>query len=364
MNYLVVSEIILFAVYSFEIYKTYTPSSNIYLLIALIYACLKLLLYIFYDKKSGKPLSIIVFLLTGISGCFFYPMTLFFALSLNQANLLTIKKGWAISLLSLLWLFVLPTNFILVFLLSFGFSTIIIYMGKDHMDIIQVLDKKNENLRKSQKLMKEQIETYSQIAENITYQSQLEERNKLSQALHDELGHTLSGNILRLEATRLVIDKDVEKSKSMLKEVIENLRSGMDSIRAILKSVKPEVSTVNIASLKLLIDNVKQQSDVSVKLTYNSDINELNNSMWKVIMPNIKEALTNMMKYSHAENCEIEFVKLNKIYRVSIKDDGVGCRSITKGLGMLGIEERMALIEGNAIFDSSGGFSAIMIFPI
>ena len=150
----------------------------------------------------------------------------------------------------------------------------------------------------------------------------------------------------------------------MLQEVINNLRNGMDSIRIILKSVKPEISTVNIANLQLIIDNVRKQSDVNIKLKFNSDITYISQNIWHIIISNTKEALTNMMKYSKAKNCEIEFTKLNKLYRVSVRDDGVGCELINKGLGILGIEERMALIKGNAIFDSKDGFSVTMIFPI
>lgn len=364
MNYLVLTEIILFVVYAFEIYVLDADATNLYLLIAIIYACLKLLLYILYDKEYRKHLSIVLLLFAGVSAWLFYPMALFFPLCLNQTNIFTIKKGWIISALALLWLYVLPSDFMLVYILALGFTTIIVYMQNEHSSDIKRLDKKAEDARKAQLKMNEQLETYSQIAENITYQSQLEERNKLSQTLHDELGHTLSGNILRLEAIKLVLSKDTDKSKNMLQEVINNLRSGMNSIRNILKSAKPEISTVNIANLQIVIDNVKKQSDVNIRLKYNSDINEINQSMWQVIIPNIKEALTNMMKYSNAENCDIEFTKLNKLYRISVRDDGRGCTSIEKNLGMVGIEERTALIGGNAIFDGGSGFSVTMIFPI
>lgn len=364
MNYLVFSEMMFLAVYAFEVFRGGGAVNNLYLLFALIYACLKLLLYVFYDKKIRKALSIIVLLYVGVIGWFYYPITLFFPMSLNQTNLLTIKKGWAVSLVSLLWLFVLPTDFMVEFLLIFGFSTLMLFMQKEHLELNRIYEDKIDDLERSNSRIAEQLDSYSQVTENITYQSQLEERNKLSQTLHDELGHTLSGNILRLEAVKLVLDKDTDKSKKMTQEVIDNLRSGMDSIRDILKAAKPEVSTVNIANLKLIIDKVKQQSDVNIKLNYNSDVSHINQSMWQAIIPNIKEALTNMMKYSQAENCEIEFAKLNKIYRVKVKDDGIGCKSVSKGLGMVGIEERMALIGGNAIFDGGNGFSVTMIFPV
>jgi len=364
MNYLVLLEIILCSVYAVEILKIDTVYTNLYWLAALVYACLKLVFYILYDNKINKNLSVATLIFVSVLTWFFYPFVLFFPLCLNQTNIFTLKKGWGISFVSLLWLFIIPSDYVIIFLLGFGFSTILVYMQKEQSDQIILYEEKLEALLKKQAKMKEQIETFSQVTENITYQSQLEERNKLSQALHDEMGHTLSGNILRLEAIKLVIEKNTQRSKTMLQEVIDNLRKGMDSIRSILKAVKPEISTVNIANLKLVIDNVKKQSGINIHLKYNSDVDVINQSMWQAIMPNIKEALTNMMKYSKADSCQIEFIKLNKLYRVTVKDNGVGCSSMIKGLGMAGIEERMTLIDGNAIFDSSSGFSVTMIFPI
>jgi len=364
MNYLVISEMIFFAAYSFFIYEADAATRNIFLLIGIIYACLKLLFYIFYDKKVSKALCAVSLVLSCISLFFFYPMALFFPISLNQVNAVIIKKGWLVSTISLVWLFILPTSFILIYLLVFGFSVLIFGMQQSTTQKTAELNAKIEKLNRNHNNIKEQLENYNQAAESITYQSQLEERNKLSQALHDELGHTLSGNILRLEAIKYMIGKNSEKSTGMLQEVIENLRSGMDSIRNILKSAKPEISTVNIASMQAMIDNVKTQSDVNIKLKYNSDISEISQGMWQAIIPNIKESLTNMMKYSGADNCEIQFAKHNKFYRVSIKDDGSGCKNIVKGLGMAGIEERMAALNGQAIFDSTSGFSVTMIFPL
>ncbi|MEX1377431.1 MAG: histidine kinase [Eubacteriales bacterium] len=364
MNYFVILEFVLLCVYTVENIKADTVYTNLYWLLILIYACLKLLFYIVFEKKISRRFIVVITLLVGVIGWFYYPILLFFPLCINQANLFSINKRWAISLVTLLWLFVIPIDFLMIYLLSLVFSFILVFALKEYSERIDMLEEKLEKTQVSNNTIKNQLDSFSQASETIAYQSQLEERNKLSQTLHDELGHTLSGNILRLEAIKMIIDKDGEKASSMLQEVIGNLRRGMDSIRSILKSIKPEISTINISNLKIIIENVKNQSNVNIALNYNSDISEITPQMWQVIIPNIKEALTNMMRYSNADNCEIDFVKLNKVYRITVKDDGVGCENIKKGLGILGIEERMISLGGNAIFDSKNGFSTTMIFPI
>jgi len=55
---------------------------------------------------------------------------------------------------------------------------------------------------------------------------------------------------------------------------------------------------------------------------------------------------------------------LNTLIKVEVKDDGIGCFRIEKGLGLSGIEERTMNLNGKVIFDGSSGFSVIILLPI
>ena len=55
---------------------------------------------------------------------------------------------------------------------------------------------------------------------------------------------------------------------------------------------------------------------------------------------------------------------LNTLLKVEIKDDGIGCIKIIKGLGLSGIEERTMNLNGKVIIDGSNGFSVIILLPI
>ncbi|WP_164958210.1 histidine kinase dimerization/phosphoacceptor domain-containing protein [Clostridium estertheticum] len=78
-----------------------------------------------------------------------------------------------------------------------------------------------------------------QFHKQYKYMSQLEERNKIAQEIHDNIGHTLSGGIMQLEGAKLLLDIDLPKSKSMVQSTINVLREGMDNIRITLKNIKP-----------------------------------------------------------------------------------------------------------------------------
>jgi signal transduction histidine kinase len=50
--------------------------------------------------------------------------------------------------------------------------------------------------------------------------------------------------------------------------------------------------------------------------------------------------------------------------RVEVKDNGRGVQKITKGLGIIGMEERTAAINGTIIVDGTDGFSVTMLLPV
>lgn len=200
--------------------------------------------------------------------------------------------------------------------------------------------------------------------DEISTISRLEERNAIAQQLHDKLGHVLSGNIIQLEATGMLMEKDPDKARQRIQLVIGNLRKGMDDIRVLLKSMKPESASMNVERIKSMITETEKISDIKMKFIYDDIVNELNHKTWKVIITNIQECLTNMMKYSSATRCQIEIGKLNRHLRVLIKDNGKGCRNVKKGMGLTGMEERLSLIGGKLIVDGTDGFSTVMLIQL
>ena len=70
------------------------------------------------------------------------------------------------------------------------------------------------------------------------------------------------------------------------------------------------------------------------------------------------------MKYSKATKVTINIVILNKVIKLEVKDDGVGCSTIIKGLGISGMDERVGNEGGKLIVDGSQGFSVISIIPL
>ena len=88
-----------------------------------------------------------------------------------------------------------------------------------------------------QKLLEANI-MLSQHAQTLEQLAISRERNRLARELHDTLAHTLSSQILTLEALRLSTDKDDKELNDSLDKLISNTRKGLSDTRRALKDLR------------------------------------------------------------------------------------------------------------------------------
>lgn len=191
----------------------------------------------------------------------------------------------------------------------------------------------------------------------------LEEKNRISQALHDKLGHSINGSVYQLEACKVLMDKDVQTTKQMLQAVINNLRSSMDEIREILRKERPKKYKLAIMQLKHLCDDCKERG-IDCSLSMEGNIDEIPEELLEIILDNAYEAVSNSMKYARCTRIYISLEKLNQVVKCIICDNGIGCEKITYGMGLSGMRERMRRVGGFLDFESDVGFTVKMLLPI
>lgn len=193
--------------------------------------------------------------------------------------------------------------------------------------------------------------------------AKLQERNEISGAMHDKIGHTLAGALLQLEALGIILKNDGnEKAVGIIKNVTNLLRNGMDDIRATLRSIKPPIEELGVNKIKLLLQNKLKDTSFKYILTSEGNLDLISRRQWEIIIEGIRELSTNSLKYSKGNKIKVNIEVLNKYIKVEVSDDGIGSNKIIKGMGLQSLEERMLNLQGNLILDGSRGFTAIMIF--
>lgn len=207
--------------------------------------------------------------------------------------------------------------------------------------------------------MQEEIRKGLLTAENQI----LEEREELSQTLHDKLGHNINGSVYQLEAVKVLMEKEPETSRKMIQAVIDQLRSGMDEIRIILRKERPKKYTLAILQLEKLCEDCRLKG-VEAELITEGELKEIPERYLEIILDNAYEAISNSMKYAKCSKIKIHVHVLNQMIRCSISDNGVGCSEVIDGMGLSGMRKRVREANGILDFDTEVGFTINMLLPL
>ncbi|MED4390568.1 histidine kinase [Priestia aryabhattai] len=342
----------------------YVHSISAIVLALLLYSCVNIAASIV--KKSAFKRMLIAFSIVLILYCAYQLHPLFFLLlPLNLCELIgeSVVKKWMV-LLVLLPVLLVPSDIRALYVLVAAF-TFFIYTGaalyqKRTNNYEQKLDEMRVSMQKLQKHVNENKEYVRQSQ----YASKLEERNRLSQEIHDKIGHSMTGALIQMEAAKHVMKQDEEKALSLLQNAITISKEGIEEIRLTLKSIKPPAEQIGISRLKLFIGEFEAKHSIAMPLVYKGNLDLITPLQWKIIHENITEAITNALKYAEATMISIELHVLNKMVKVEVKDNGKGAHLFQKGLGIAGMEERAASINGTVIVDGTNGFSVTTLLPI
>lgn len=191
----------------------------------------------------------------------------------------------------------------------------------------------------------------------------LEERAQLSQTLHDKLGHNINGSVYQLEAVKLLMEQEPERSRTMIQAVIDQLRTGMDEIRAILRRKRPEKHLLARTQLEKLCADCRFKG-IDTELLTDGDLSGIPEAYLEIILDNCFEAVSNALKYAKCTRITIQIHVMHKFVRCSITDNGVGCRQVTEGMGISGMRRRVRQCRGILEISSDIGFSVSMLLPL
>lgn len=194
-----------------------------------------------------------------------------------------------------------------------------------------------------------QLLRYSHTLEQL---AESRERNRLARELHDTLAHYLSGTILQLNGAKTLWANNDMKAKTMVNEAIHTLTQGLDETRNAIRALRSS-PVENLGLTQSLRDLATQHSD---KLGYKLDlslesINDVNENTAQGLYHIVQEILRNIERHAEAKKVEVTLKKQGKFILLVIEDDGRGFRleqvDKTKHFGLLGLEERAVLLQGN-----------------
>ena len=193
--------------------------------------------------------------------------------------------------------------------------------------------------------------------------AQEEERKRIARELHDEMSQTLAAMLISLEAVRDA------GSPELLQAKIDNARKlalrAIDSTHRMIFDLRPAIlDDLGLpAAIKWYAE--ERLKPLGINFRYEGDLFEkrFQTEIETVLFRIAQEAITNIAKHSQAENVIIDLELEDSYISLEIEDDGIGfdlgsissTKSGSRGLGLLGMRERVLLLDGKLEVQSQPG---------
>jgi signal transduction histidine kinase len=185
--------------------------------------------------------------------------------------------------------------------------------------------------------------------------AQEEERRRVAHDLHDVLGQDLSGLAVNLQRVELVTDPKDEVRAQLLKirrQIAQMTDQTYDMILTLRPSALDDLGL--LPALRAHADRVLNPVGIQFVLEAEDLVRRLPQEIETAIFRMFQEALSNVVRHAGASRVRISLASRDGFFEGEIMDDGRGFDPETvpmdgsgpRGLGLLGMQERIALCGG------------------
>lgn len=245
-------------------------------------------------------------------------------------------------------------------LIAFFGVTGMLYNQKKLQTEKEEITQLNEKL----KLANLKLQEYALEIEEATIAN---ERTRVSQELHDSLGHSLMALAMHLEFAKRICTTKPQKVEEVLEQSEKIAKGSITDLRKAVTLLNSELEIKNFdASMEKLIDNFYLLSNIKITFNKNKSIEDLSPIIKTSVYKTIQESLTNSLKHGNATEINIKLKITDKNLELIITDNGIGCNNIIKSNGLTGIENRITSLGGTTYYFSHNnlGFGIKASIPI
>jgi signal transduction histidine kinase len=184
------------------------------------------------------------------------------------------------------------------------------------------------------------------------------ERRRLARELHDETGQALTSILLGLKSLEDTSDEgDLAESTNRLRELVVTT---LQDVRRLAVELRPKAldDFGLVPALERLVETFREQTGLEVDLEPRLGDDRLPPEVETALYRITQEALTNVVKHADANRVSIVLTRRDGSVSAVIEDDGRGFADepgSENGLGLLGMRERVALVDGRLNVESAPG---------
>ncbi len=201
-----------------------------------------------------------------------------------------------------------------------------------------------------------------------TVSAQEAERQRIARELHDETGQTLTALSMGLRGLKENINQNPRRAAQQT-EQLEKLATGaVGELQRMVAGLHPsQLDDLGlVAALRWFAAISMEHSGVTFLVQPAGQFNDLSIELRTALFRIAQESITNIIRHSKASRAVIELKRENNLLMMKIRDNGCGFdldsalnpASARPSWGLLGMQERAALIGGHLTIKSALGEGA------
>ncbi|MBS1932380.1 MAG: PAS domain S-box protein [Bacteroidetes bacterium] len=197
-----------------------------------------------------------------------------------------------------------------------------------------------------------------------------EERASIAREIHDELGQQLTGLKMDVYWLRDELKPAEESAGKQIENILQLLDTAINTVRKISSELRPPmIDDIGlIESLKWYAKEFQKRFNIKVMFNTSMDSVHLSPKQSIALFRIFQESLTNVARHAQAKKVSASLLYENNLLILRVADDGKGFDNTQtakkKTLGLLGMKERILMINGNFEINSNPGAGTEVIATV
>jgi signal transduction histidine kinase len=191
--------------------------------------------------------------------------------------------------------------------------------------------------------------------------AEAESMRRLERDIHDGPQQRLVRLTMDLGRAKRQVADDPERATATIDDALAQARETVAELRSLSRGIAPPLLVDR--GLAAALEEMLVQSVVPVESRIDVPA-QLPPHVETAVYFVVAEALTNIAKHSAATSASVSVVDAGSQVEVRVEDDGIGGAHPAKGLGLAGLRQRLAAVDGTLEVTSPEGHGTVLLARI
>ena len=186
------------------------------------------------------------------------------------------------------------------------------------------------------------------------------ERRLAAYDIHDGFAQQLAGALFRLQGFRETHSRNSAKAWEDFDAAVRLISRAIDETRRLISGLRPPILDESgiVHAIDYLVCECRRQGGPTVEFTHDVAFERLASPLESALFRIAQESLQNACRHSRSDRIRVELAQRDGRICLDVRDWGVGFSLAALDehrFGLLGIRERVRLLDGRAVIESAPG---------